>query len=126
MKITRLLVLAAVLALPLAASDAAADGDKILSSKCKACHDITDKAKSKVGPPLWGVYGRKAGSIEGFTKYSDDIKAKGAEGMVWDDANLDAFLTKPKDFIDKTKMMFNGLSDEADRKAVIEALKGLK
>ena len=43
--------------------------------------------------------------------------------MVWDEANMTAFLTKPKDFVNKTKMSFAGLKKEDDIRAVTEYLK---
>lgn len=126
MKKMYILAVAAFLALPLANASAAVDGAKLTKKKCKACHDLTVKAKSKVGPPLWDVYERKAGTAEGFKKYSKGMKAKSEEGLVWNDENLDTFLTAPKKFVAKTKMMFKGLSKEEERKAVIEHLKTLK
>jgi cytochrome c len=123
---TRIMVLAGLMALPLVAGQAfASDGEKVVGSKCKACHDITDAQKAKVGPPLWGVAGRKVATAETYLKkYSKEMAAKGEEGMVWDDANLDKFLASPKDFVPKTKMMFKGLTDE-DRAAAITYLKTL-
>lgn len=98
----------------------AAKGDKVFK-KCKACHAVGEKAKNKVGPQLNGVVDRPLGSVEGF-KYSKALLAKAEEGMVWDAANLDAYLTKPKDFIPKGKMAFAGLKKEADRENVIAYL----
>ena len=90
--------------------------------KCKACHQVGDKAKNKVGPILNGIVGAPMGAVDGF-KYSKAIKAKAEEGAVWDEANLDAFLTKPKKWLKGTKMSFPGFKKEDDRKAVIEFLK---
>jgi len=99
----------------------AAEGEKVFK-KCKACHQVGDGAANKVGPMLNGVVGKAAGSVEGF-KYSDAMLAKGGEGMVWDEATLDAFLTKPKDVVPGTKMSFAGLRKEDDRENVIAYLK---
>lgn len=103
----------------LAGSDTAA-GEKIFK-KCKACHTIGDGAKNKVGPMLTGVVDNEIASVEGF-KYSKAFLAKKAEGLVWTVENLDAFLTKPKNFIPKTKMSFAGLKKEEQRAAVIAYL----
>jgi len=46
-----------------------------------------------------------------------------ADGMIWDEANLAAFLEKPKDFAKGTKMSFAGLKKEDDIKNIIEYLK---
>lgn len=92
-------------------------GEKVFK-KCAACHSI-EAGKNKVGPSLHGVVGRPAGSVEGF-KYSDAMKES---GIVWDEATLDSFLTKPKDVVPKTRMAFPGLKDEEDRQDVIAYLK---
>jgi len=99
----------------------AAEGEKVFK-KCKACHQVGDGAANKVGPMLNGIVGKAAGAVEGF-KYSDAMLAKGGEGMLWDEATLDAFLTKPKDVVPGTKMSFAGLRKEDDRENVIAYLK---
>ena len=100
-------------------------GGKVFKKKCKACHQIGKKAKNRVGPILNDVVGRKIASVEGF-KYSKAFKAK-AEAepeFVWDEASIETYLTKPKDFIKKNKMAFAGLKKEKDRENVIAYLKG--
>lgn len=99
----------------------AAKGEKVFA-KCKACHMVGDGAKNRVGPELNGIVGRVAGSAEGF-KYSDAMMAKHAEGMTWTEENIDAYLTKPKDFVPGNKMTFAGLKKEDDRQNVIAYLK---
>ncbi len=103
-----------------AAGDAAA-GAKVFK-KCKACHTVNKGGKKKAGPNLFGIVGKEAGKSPGF-KYS---KAMKASGVVWDEANLDKFLAKPKKFMKKTRMSFAGLKKEKDRVNVIEYLKTLK
>ncbi len=118
------LVLAAVLAvfMPFAAhaEGDVAKGEKVFK-KCMACH-TPDATTNKVGPHLGGVVGRKVASVEGF-KYSDAMLAKGAEGMVWDEANLESYLADPKGFIPKNKMVFVGLKKPDERDDVIAFLK---
>jgi cytochrome c len=119
----RLLMIAgtALLALTVQASAEGdpAKGEKVFR-KCKACHMVGDKAKNRVGPVLNGIVGRPWGAIDGF-KYSVSLLEM-AEGKVWDEATLDAYLTKPKDMIPKGKMAFAGLRKEADRANVIAYL----
>ena len=95
----------------------AAKGEKVYK-KCKACHAL-EAGKKKVGPSLAGIFGRTAGTVEGF-KYS---KAMAESGIVWDDKTMDEFLAKPKTVVPKTRMAFPGLKKEADRANLIAYLK---
>ena len=96
----------------------AAKGKKLFT-KCKACHNA-DAPKNKVGPHLVGIVGRTAGTADGYTKYSKAIKDS---GIVWDEANLDKWLTNPKGMYPKTKMIYPGLKSADDRANIIEYLK---
>ena len=96
----------------------AAKGEKLFT-KCKACHNA-DAPKHKVGPHLVGILGRTAGTVDGYTKYSKAIKDS---GIVWDEANLDKWLTNPKGMYPGTKMIYPGLKKAEDRADVIEYLK---
>ncbi len=111
-------------AAPVAVASIAGDakaGAKVFR-KCRACHKIGEGAKNAVGPNMTNVVGRVQGSVESFTKYSDGFKAAMAEGKKWTPAELDAFLTKPKDYMPGTKMAFGGLRKEDDRANVIAYL----
>jgi cytochrome c len=77
-----------------------------------------DGAKNAVGPQLNNIIGRTIGSVDGF-KYSDGFVALNDEGKAWTVEALDAWLTKPRDYIAGTKMAFGGLRKEDDRKNVI-------
>ena len=96
------------------ASTNAAEGAKVFK-KCAACHSISQGGGNKIGPALWGVLGRKAGSISDY-KYS---KAMVAYAKPWSFEEMDGFLIKPKDWIKGTKMSFAGIKNEKDRAAVI-------
>jgi cytochrome c len=98
----------------------AAAGEKIFL-KCKACHE-NEKGVNKVGPTLKGVVGRKTASVEGFN-YSNAMKAKGAEGAVWDEATLAAYLPDPKAWVPGTKMAFAGLKKPEEVANIIAYLK---
>jgi cytochrome c len=95
--------------------------------QCAVCHTVAapDTPAGKVrlvGPPLFGVYGRPAAAVEGFS-YSRALKSS---GVVWDDAALDAFLADPQALVPGTLMSYAGESDPARRKAMIDYLKTLK
>ena len=90
------------------------DGKRVFK-KCAACHSIAKGGSNKIGPALWGVLGRQAGSISNY-KYS---KAMATHGKTWSFEEMNGFLTKPKDWIKGTKMSFVGLKKETDRAAVI-------
>ena len=96
------------------ASTSAADGAKVFK-KCAACHSIAEGGKNKIGPALWGVLGRQAGSLPDY-KYS---KAMAAHGKKWSFEEMNGFLIKPKDWIKGTKMSYAGLKSEKERAAVI-------
>ena len=96
------------------ATTSATDGKKVFK-KCAACHSIVQGGANKIGPALWGVLGRKAGSISNY-KYS---KAMVAYGKSWSFEEMNGFLIKPKDWIKGTKMSFAGLKNAKDRAAVI-------
>ena len=90
------------------------EGAKIFK-KCAACHSIAEGGGNKIGPALWSVLGRKAGSVSDY-KYS---KAMVAYGKVWTFDEMNGFLIKPKEWVKGTKMSFAGLKNEKDRAAVI-------
>ena len=98
-------------------------------NKCKSCH-VADKPKNRVGPSLHGVFGRKAGTFDGFN-YSKDMSAAGSKGLVWDDATIAKFVADPRGFLGSqvgkgrasTKMAFAGLKKEKDIEDLIAYLK---
>ena len=96
------------------ASTSVAEGAKVFK-KCAACHSINEGGSNKIGPALWGVLGRPAGSVPSY-KYS---KAMAAHGKNWSFEEMNGFLIKPKDWIKGTKMSFAGLKKAKDRAAVI-------
>lgn len=117
-------VFAALTIIPLAGGQAAAQdaaaGEKVFA-KCKACH-VADEDKNKIGPSLMGVMGRTAGTHAGF-KYSNAMVDAGQGGLVWDDANLTAYLHDPKALVKGTKMVFVGLKKDDEIASVIAYLK---
>ena len=104
--------------LPVAADGDAASGESLFR-RCAACHSIEEGGRAKQGPNLFGVYGRTAGTSQGFDRYSDGVASS---GMVWSDESLSQWLQGPAQFIDGAKMPFR-LSDEQDIADVIAYLK---
>lgn len=132
---TRFLALAAALTLagPAFAEGDAAKGESDFK-KCKACHmivadDGTEIQKGgKTGPNLYGVIGRAVGSTD--FKYGDSIKALGETGLVWDEAELAAYITDPKAWLQdksgdaaaKSKMTFKLTKGQEDMAAYLASV----
>jgi cytochrome c len=117
------LLLLTVAAAPVAmAADASVENGEEVFKKCRACHDVGPTAKNKVGPLLNGLFGRKAGTIEGFS-YSDANRKAGETGWVWTEEVMMKYLENPRETMPGNRMAFVGLRDEQDRKDIIAYLK---
>jgi cytochrome c len=119
----RSLPIAALLAVVWPLSVRAADpvaGQAVFKSQCSICHSpLADK--NMVGPSLFGLIGRKSGSVAGF-HYS---AANKAADITWNADILDKYLTSPRDVVPGTIMTYAGLKDAAKRADLIAYLETL-
>ena len=115
-----------VLAAIFATGTAAAAGDpasgKTLFARCAICHKVTSGGGNGLGPNLFGVGGRKAGTVSGFA-YSDAMKKS---GITWTEEKLEAYITSPKTFVAGNRMTFAGLSNKTQADDVAAYLLTLK
>lgn len=114
-------VVAAVpmLAVPAGARAANAErGADLFDANCGECHSVSKELRNKKGPSLYGVVGRKSGSVPGF-KYS---AANQSAGVVWTPDVLRKYLAGPQAFVPGTTMKFKGFAKEADIEDVIAFL----
>ena len=108
--LTRALLVASALAAasPASAQDIAA-GERSWN-KCRACHQIGEGAKNIVGPQLNGLFGRTAGTVDGYS-YS---AANKNSGITWDEAVFAEYIKDPRAKIPGTKMVFAGIKNEKE------------
>lgn len=86
---------------------------------CIACHSLAAD-RNMTGPSLAGFWGRKAGGLQSFERYSPALKGS---GVVWDEKSLDEWLKSPDRFIPNSRMTFAGISDAKQRADLIAFLK---
>lgn len=86
---------------------------------CSPCHSL-DANRNMTGPSLAGLWGRKAGSLPSFERYSDALKSS---GIIWEDRSLDGWLTDPKGMVPENDMPFDGIQDARVRADLLAFLK---
>ena len=86
---------------------------------CAPCHSL-EPDRNMTGPSLAGLWGREAGSLPSFERYSDALKSS---GIIWDDSSLDGWLTDPNRMVPDNEMPFNGIKDARDRADLLAFLK---
>lgn len=119
MKGTRLAAaVAAIILTPGTTMSADIEAGKKAFAKCKACHTL-EAGKNRVGPTLHGVFGRKAGTLDGF-KFS---KAMKDSGITWDDEAMRRYLENPKAVVPNGRMAFAGIKQGTEMDNLMAYLK---
>ena len=105
-------------------------------TQCRACHGIVADDGTvivkggRTGPNLFGLLGRAVGSREGFA-YGDALRSVGAAGMVWDEAELAAYIANPGEWLRaktgdeaaRSRMGYRMTEGAADMAAYLAGLK---
>lgn len=93
-----------------------------LFARCSVCHNDEKGAGNKVGPNLFGIVGRKAGTAADFY-YSPAMKSS---GIVWTEKKLQAYIMDPSKVVPGNRMAFAGISDEEQAEDLVAYLETRK
>ena len=111
-------IAARVAALPAPYNQADYDAGRRVFAQCRACHTLTEGGGNRVGPNLYGMFGREIGAAPGFN-YSAAVQRA---DFVWDGAQLEHWLENPRTFLPGNRMAFAGVRDETQRRDLIAYL----
>jgi cytochrome c len=111
------LTLAATVAF--AQSGDATRGERLFNQQCKACHTVENGGRNGIGPNLFGIFGGKAGAVQGFS-FSEAMQKS---GIVWDDKTMAEYLKDPKTRVPDGKMVYAGLKQQAQLDDMIAYLR---
>jgi cytochrome c len=107
---------AAAAALAAGAARAQADarhGEKLFE-ECRACHS-GERGVNGVGPSLYGLFGRRAASLEDF-RYSPALRRS---GITWTPQALDTYIADPQKAVPANRMPYAGMPEARDRADLI-------
>ncbi len=93
----------------------------VVFGQCVACHSV-EPGVHLTGPSLARVWGHRAGTVEGFTRYSEPLTRA---TVVWDTAMLDRWLENPQAVVPRNLMTFPGLKDARQRADLVAYLKAV-
>jgi cytochrome c len=94
-------------------------GAEVFATECSVCHAVTKGTTGMMGPNLNGVFGRKSGSLAGFS-YSQAMRDKDVN---WQAESIKQLITQPQAYVPGTYMPYMGLASADDRDAVACFLK---
>jgi cytochrome c len=86
---------------------------------CAPCHSL-EPDRNMTGPSLANLWGRKAGGLSSFDRYSNALESS---GIIWDDRALDGWLTDPQRMVPDNEMPFEGIKDAQVRADLLAFLK---
>jgi cytochrome c len=92
-----------------------------LFEPCRACHSLDKAERNMPGPNLAGLLGRRVAG-DGAFDYSPALRKARDEGLAWDEARLDRFLTDPAEMFPGLWMATRGIDDAAERRALVRFL----
>lgn len=96
------------------------NGERQFMRKCSICHALTPPPSRKAGPTLYGVFGRRAGTVPGY-RYSDILTGS---DIVWSDDTIDAlFDLGPDHYIPGSKMPMQRITRAGDRRDLVNFLR---
>jgi cytochrome c len=86
---------------------------------CAPCHSL-ERDRNMTGPSLAELWGRKAGTLPSFDRFSDALKSS---GLTWGDRTLDQWLTDPQHLVPGNEMPFEGIKEASARTDLLAFLK---
>jgi cytochrome c len=123
MMMKRSFACAVALLLMLETQTVAADGDPTRGQRvfgaCAACHSLQPN-QNMTGPSLFDLWGRQAGSLASFSRYSPALKSA---NIVWNDKTLDDWIADPQHLVPSNQMTFAGIKDVRQRADLLAFLK---
>jgi cytochrome c len=102
---------------------AANEGEAAFNNHCRTCHS-TKKGDNRLGPSLYGIFGKKAGTVPGYTNYSQSLAGS---GITWTESTLDKYIEDPEALVPNNNMKpYTGIRDPAERQKIIAYLKSIR